>query len=324
MKLLLVLSSIFLVASAADTLYLKLQLNNVTAKIADSLLNVSSLVPGLVEEYIPDEYSNLSPVVMKYLHEISYVQHYDSVSQSSDIVVYFPGVPAELNDQLLPVLQSYTNNEPMTEILAGLLPYYLKCGQCKWNALTAGLEPSSTSVPAPAPVGPGSIVGLQLVVNGADKVIDQSLIDIAMSQFPKLIDDELQKVVDLDSVQKKLLKDFVSKVDVAQKIDVGKLTLRLTFPKVPSSFIELYQPLFDVYVVQNTELFKEVEKALPPLIGCSTGCSLDSLTLINEEKILNSASPTASPTPSSKDGNNSASSLSVGFGLLMTIVAVAV
>lgn len=323
MKLLLVLSSIFLVASGAETLYLKLKLNKVNPKIADSLLNVSHLVPGLVESNIPDQYSNVAPVVMKYLKNISVVQHYHSDSQTSEIVVYFPGVPAELNDQVLPVLQSYTNNAPVTEILAGLLPTYLKCGQCESNGLEAGLD-GSTSVPAPAPVWPGSIVGLQLIVNGTDKSISQSLIDLAKSQFPKLIDDELQKVVNLDSVQKKILKDFVNDVDVAQTIDAGKLKLRLMFPRVPSSYIELYRPLFDMYVVQNTELINAVEKVIPVIVGC-TGCSLESFQLFND-KITSTSSPTASPTapPTASLKGNSASSLSVGFGLLMTIVAVAV
>jgi len=382
MKLLLALSAIFLVASAADTLYLKLKLRKVKPQIADSLVKgVADLVPGLVETNIPDQYSNLAPDFKKYLRNISFKQDYDSGLNTSDLNVYFPDIPAELNDQMLPVLQSYTNNSQVTTILQGLLPEYLKCGQCEFSGLFAGLSPSS-SVPAPAPVGPGSIVGLQLVMNGAVELISQSLIDLARSQFPTVIDDELQKVVDLGSYQKQVLKDFISKVDLAQQLDAdaAKLTLRLTFPKVPSSYVELYEPLFDMHVVQNKELFKKVEEFLPPSINCSTGCSLDAWELINENIITNqptkaptkqptklptvspsitpssspitrgptaegktfspsitptvspsllpsispSRAPTFFPTSPTAGESSSASSLSVGFGLLMTIVAVAV
>lgn len=324
MKLLLVLSSIFLVASGAETLYLKLKLNKVNAEIAETLLNVSHIIPGIAVANIPKQYRNMAPIVMKYLKDISTSQNYFPSSQTSEIVIYFPEVPAGLHDQVLPVVQSYTTNTQLIEVLTGLLPDYLKCGQCEFNGLEAGLD-NSTSVPPLEPVWPGSIVGIQLIMNGTYKLMNSSMMDEISSRLPKLIDDELQKVLKDDELFLELLKDFVSIIDVAQTWHdgkPGKLKIRLTFPRVPSSFVELYRPLFDMYVVQNTKVANAVTYAVSTFLGC-TGCSLESLKLINDKisSTINSKSPTALPTA---DGSNSASSLSVGFGLLMTIVAVAV
>jgi len=317
MKLLLVLSSIFLVASAADTLYLKVEMINVNHQISAS--NLSYSIAGLITDFIPDEYNDLIPVIRKYGLNISFASEYNSTLQEQTLKFYFPKVPAEYNDKVLDYLDNFSTNQTVSKILTALLPTYLHCGQCKWHGLSAGLTSTTDPIPDPLPVLVRSIVGIRMDVHGASKLISEDNIQIAYAQFPKYLKQELDKLSDFSIVEKEVLSNFFKQVILTQSHsnNPNNLEVKVRFPNIPETIVELYTPLFEKYFDNNPEIRELVKTEVPKLVDCSADCTVVLAQVYTE------TTPAASFYENINSGN-SASSLSVGFGLLMTIVAVVV
>jgi hypothetical protein len=283
--------------AVGQTVYLNLKLSDATAEITAA--NVKTLtygLRGLINEKVP------ATLVEKYgpsIQAIELVQTLDAATNVLNIQAFVP-LPDGLNaaDVKTFLMKQYVENPDVKKILSVVLPTL--CGTCKLADITA--EELSTGVtisptPATSKIPKGfdrHKVGLKMTFASYTPLTEEQ-IKPKMAQIPTLLNVATGK---LDDTTKAIIQDIFSEVKYSQPCQ-GTSPVAcspvLLFPKVPSTYVELYGALVKKYIVDNKDALTQAANAVPAVLGCGTGCKLESWDLF-DEKVKETAAPTANPT----------------------------
>jgi len=285
-----------LALASAQTLFLHIQLKNASAAIdADHLSSLSQTLPYLIASAVPSKFQQY----VQYIQDISTNTDYNATSKIATVNVYFPNVPVQLNALLKAQIELLQT--PLSGSLSAILPSYLNCSVgCEFESINVrstapGFSPPQIPPTSAPPVR--RIVGLKMLVSGANKTVDDGVVKSFQVILPGLLETQLSKIKELPENSKTVLIDFVKKVDITQKL-VPKLGLVVyaSFPSIPASYIDMYAPLFDKYVVKNPQVHEFLADYLPRFLGCTTTCKLEAFKLLDDVAPA-SLVPTKQPTP---------------------------
>jgi len=198
-------------------------------------------------------------------------------------------------------------------------------------------DDSPPAIPPTSAPPVAHIVGLKMLVVGADKAVDDALVTAFQAALPGNITEQIVNIAELPENTKNVLKDFVKKVDITLKrphtegLWVKKgLWVYASFPSIPAGYIDMYAPLFNKYVVQNEKVHDVLAESLPKTLNCTT-CTLSQFELLNTKPtalptlkptVSPSASPTKSPTNDLKE-ISSVSTLTPAHAFLVVLVGAA-
>lgn len=283
---------------SADTIFLEIKVKTVTSPISQTVLDsLAQTLPGLLQNNIPAAYKDVAADYAKYAQNIVIRATNPDASQVVSVKAYFPDVPVEWHAKIISFLNAYSSDATVTGTLTAALPVFLQCGSCQFDAVGAGSDSSSVTPPGTTPTRKNSIVGFKVLVNGANPV-SKELVDAAMNLLPGLLKSQIN-ILSIPQAAKDVLVRFAAQVQLSQTpvADPKGLWVQATFPEIPSSYVQLYFPLFMKYVYENPVVRQYITDNLPKLIGCQ-GCGIGGWAFINEPVTPPPTSrPTVSPTP---------------------------
>jgi len=272
-------------------LYLSIELKDVKANIPVNLVGcLAKLLPELIKPTLPKNLQLLSALI-----ETTGVK-IEQKNGGTTIYVYFPLIPTAVQKPFQDMLGD------LKPKLEAILPVFLT------NALNqieirSGISTQGAADP-PLSTCPtkNSVVGLQMRLDNAKQVFPQPFVDVFKALLPALLKDKLKDLNLPQAVQDELWKLIKNtNIDLKQKLVPEGLWLYITFPSLPSSsYIALYEPLFQKYVATKT-VFDFINKQLKSSLFtsvCNGACTVTQFGLIDQNNVIKKPSlkPTKKPT----------------------------
>jgi len=300
---LLILCVLLSLASGNDSkkIALTIKMTEVSSAIPDSVSRtIAEVLPNLVIQFLPSE---VPPVLGNLLQEVSVDATYDSVSKTANVTLYFLQVPAAFFSIIESQLPAVLSSASVSDVLTGVLPYFLMCddGQCSYAGAffhLADTAPEPVVVNAPHHV---NTIGLELKIVGASQAIPAEKITTATANLPNLLASNLNQLSPaLAPLVLKAITGFLKEVRISQgfKSTQSTLFVNITFPAIPSSYIEMYKPLFSKYVIDNAVISGLIKAYVSnELAGCTTGCSIGHYQLYDVITEVTNAPTAVTPAP---------------------------